>query len=127
MSSLSTVEVTNLEIKTDIGTYKTGDVVPSAHILDLFLVIDSRLVLIEQDGMDCVFDYDPLIAEIDALAQDGHYETQERLITRIIGASAKYQEIQAVEVCLRKTPVLRGSGDLGVRIKVDAAALNAMR
>ena len=127
MSSLSTVELTNLEIKTDIGTYGPGDVVPSAHILDLYLVIDSRLVLIEQDGMDYVFDYDPLIAEIDALAQDGHYETQERLITRIVGAIAKYQEILAVEVCLRKNPVLRGSGDLGVRIKVDAAALDAMR
>jgi hypothetical protein len=27
-----------------------------------------------------VFDYDPLIKEIDRIAEDGHYETQERLM-----------------------------------------------
>ena len=78
----STIELTDLKLNTDIGTYGAGDVVPSAHLLDLTLSIDPALVLIETDGMAHIFDYDPLIDEIDRLARDGYHETQERLITR---------------------------------------------
>ena len=127
MTSRSTVELTDLQIETRIGTYGPNDVVPSAHLLDLTLEIDSRYVLIETDGMDHVFDYDPLVAEIDRLARDGHYETQERLMTRIIGACAAYSEIEAVEICLRKTPVLGTTGCLGVRTRVDGAYLATIR
>ena len=80
------VELRDLQLNTDIGTYGPNDVVPDAHTLDLTLWIAPALVLIEQDGMDQVFDYDPLMADIDRLAADGHYETQERLITRIVHA-----------------------------------------
>lgn len=123
----STVELTNLEITPEIGSYGPGDVVPDTHILDLSLVIDPALVLIDVDDMARVFDYDPLIVEIDQLARDGHYETQERLITRIVGACASYIAIRALDIHLRKRPVLGGSGTLGIRLSLDADALDSRR
>jgi dihydroneopterin aldolase len=63
----STIELTDLQLNTDIGTYGPEHVVPSAHLLDLTLSIDPALVLIETDGMAHVFDCDPLISEIDEL------------------------------------------------------------
>jgi dihydroneopterin aldolase len=77
--------------------------------------------------MENVFDYDPLIIEIDRLAGDCHYETQERLITRIIEACAKYSEIKALDIGLRKLPVHAESGSLGVRVSVDSLSLNNFR
>ena len=61
------------------------------------------------------------------LAGDGFYETQERLITRIAAACAAHERIEAVEVALRKGPVRNGSGSLGVRLTLDAAALARLR
>ena len=127
-SSMSAcVELRDLRLITDIGTYGPNDVVPDAHTLDLTLWLAQALVLIAQDGMAHVFDYDPLVAEIDRLAADGHYETQERLITRIVHACAAYPEIQALDIGLRKSPVRQGSGSLGVRLSVDAHTLNTLR
>ena len=80
----STIELTDLKLNTDIGTYGDEDVVPSAHLLDLTLSIDPSLVVIATDGMAHVFDYDPLIAEIDRLGRDEHYESQERLINEFL-------------------------------------------
>ncbi|MEL6171765.1 MAG: dihydroneopterin aldolase [Pseudomonadota bacterium] len=123
----STIELKRLEIKPSLGTYGPDDVVPDVHFLDLTLTIDPRQVLIDADGMDMVFDYDPLIAEIDRLAKERHYETQERLITRIVHACAGYQEIHAVDIHLGKKPVMRESGELGVRLILDAQELNRLR
>jgi len=64
--------------------------------------------------MNHVFDYDPLIAEIDRLASDGHYHTKERLMTRITAACAAYEVIEAVEIYLSKRPALRDSGVLAL-------------
>jgi len=127
MPTKSTIELTDLLLHTDIGTYGPTDVVPDAHILDLTLGIDPRHVLIAKDGMAQVFDYDPLVADIDRLARDGHYHTQEWLMTRIVGACAAYAEIETVSICLRKTPVIGKSGELGVRVSLDADALNSFR
>jgi dihydroneopterin aldolase len=74
-----------------------------------------------------VFDYDPLITEIDRLAADGHYETQERLMTRIASACAAYPSIQWIDICLKKLPVRTGSGSLGVRLTLDEIATEALR
>ena len=100
---------------------------PDAHLLDLTLWIDSSLVLTKEDGMAYVFDYDPLVLEIDRLAGDCHYETQERLISRIAQACAAYSEIVSMEIGLRKSPVHNGSGSLGVKLHLDATALNQLR
>jgi dihydroneopterin aldolase len=127
MSMSSQIELMDLQLACEIGTYGPGDIVPKAHLLDLILTIDPGQVLIEMDGMDHVFDYDPLIKQIDQISRDGPYETQERLMTRIVDASAAYEDIREVEIALRKTPVLNGSGDLGVRLKLDRDALNARR
>lgn len=127
MAIHSAVELKDLKLQTQIGTYGPTDVVPDAHLLDLTLCIPTDLVLIETDGMHHVFDYDPLVAEINRLAQDGHYETQERLITRIAAACATYTQIISADIMLKKTPVLGNSGTLGVRVFLDADALAALR
>jgi dihydroneopterin aldolase len=127
MKTTASIELRDLELSTDIGTYGPGDVIPKHHLLDLTLWIDSRLVLISNDRMESVFDYDPLVVEIDRLARDGHYETQERLMTRIVEACAKYIEIESVEIGLKKLPVRSGTGSLGVRLSVDSARLHNIR
>ncbi len=125
--STAAVELRDLQLKADIGTYGPDDCRPEVHLLDLTLGIAVNQVLIPHDGMAWVFDYDPLIAEIDRLAADGHYETQERLMTRIAGACAAYPAIQHIEMCLRKLPVRSGSGSLGVRLTLDERATTALR
>lgn len=127
MPTNACIELRDLELSTEIGTYSPGDIVPKKHLLDLTLWIDSKLVLISKDLMTSVFDYDPLVNEIDQLARDGHYETQERLMTRIVEACAKYLEIESIEIGLKKLPVRSETGSLGVRLSVDSAMLNAFR
>jgi len=127
LPAYSQVELKDVKIAAQIGTYGPDEVVPEAHLLDLTLTIAPDLVLIAQDGMAHVFDYDPLIRHIDALAREHHYETQERLMTRITYACAAYPAIRALDICLRKRPVLAGSGSLGVRLVLDAEALSALR
>ena len=121
------IELRDLQLKTDIGTYGPHDTKPEVHILDLTLGIALDQVVIAQDGMAHVFDYDPLIVEIDRLAADGHYETQERLITRIASACAGHPDIQHIEIALRKSPVRSGNGSLGIRLKLDERATDALR
>ena len=125
--SLASIELRDLKLQTQIGTYGPGAIIPKQHLLDLTLWIDAKLVLISEDEMGNVFDYDPLIIEINWLAEDCHYETQERLITRIIEACAKYSEIKAMDIGLRKLPVSAESGSLGVRLSVDSLTLNNFR
>jgi dihydroneopterin aldolase len=125
--SLASIELRDLKLQTAIGTYGPGAIIPKQHLLDLTLWIDATLVLISEDAMTNVFDYDPLVIEIDRLAGDGHYETQERLITRIVEACAKYPKIKAMDIGLRKLPVRAGSGSLGVRLSVDSLTLNSFR
>ena len=125
--SLASIELRDLKLQTQIGTYGPGAIIPKQHLLDLTLWIDAKLVLISEDEMENVFDYDPLIIEIDRLAGDCHYETQERLITRIIEACARYSEIKAMDIGIRKLPVRSESGSLGVRLSVDSLTLNNFR
>lgn len=127
MTAQAWVELLDLQLGTDIGTYGPNDTKPDVHLLDLTLGIDTRLVLIPQDGMAHVFDYDPLVVEIDRLAADGHYDTQERLMTRIAQACVAYAEIKQVEINLHKSPVRNGSGALGVRLSLDAQATKNLR
>ena len=125
--SLAAIELRDLKLQTQIGTYGPGAVIPKDHILDLTLWVDTKLVLISEDIMKNVFDYDPLVIEIDRLAADCHYETQERLMTRIVQACAQYSEIKALDISLKKSPVRTDSGSLGVRLSVDSQTLNSLR
>jgi dihydroneopterin aldolase len=127
LPSVSYIELKDLQIAARIGTYGPEDVVPDAHLLDLTLTIAPNLVMIAQDDMALVFDYDPLIRQIDALARSSHYATQERLMTQIVDVCAKYPQIEALDLCLRKRPVLSGSGTLGVRLIIDAEEMAALR
>ena len=61
MTTTACIELRDLELSTDIGTYSPGDIIPKQHLLDLTLWIDSALVLISTDRMESVFDYDPLV------------------------------------------------------------------
>ncbi len=127
MTVRSSVELRDLALDTRIGTYGVGDKAPDRHLLDLTLWIGASLVLIEQDSMDHVFDYDPLVAEMERLARDGPYETQERLMTRMAQACAACPQIEAVEIALRKMPIRGQSGSLGLRLWLDSSALASMR
>ena len=127
MNNLAFIELRDLRLETQIGTYGPNDTKPDVHILDLKLGIDANQVLIAQDGMEHVFDYDPLISEIDRLADDGHYETQECLMTRIACACAAYAEIKTIEVYLKKAPVRQGNGSLGVRLLLNETATDSLR
>ena len=122
MNTQAFIELRDLLLETQIGTYGPNDTRPDVHLLDLTLGIDTSKVLISTDEMRRVFDYDPLIAEIDRLAGDGHYETQERLMTRIAQACVAYAEIKTIEICLRKAPVRNGNGSLGVRLVLNEAS-----
>ena len=124
MTRQAFIELHDIKIDTKIGTYAPGSATPNEHLLSLALCIDSTLVLIDEDSMQNVFDYDPLLLEIQRLAADQHYETQERLITRIVKACAAYAEILSLEISLKKQPTLNGSGALGVRLCMDRAELN---
>lgn len=121
------IELRDLHLRTDIGTYGPLDTRPDIHLLDLTLGIGSHRVLIAKDEMANVFDYDPLIEEIDRLAEDMHYETQERLMTRIAQACVAYPDILSIDIRLRKAPVRRGNGVLGVRLSLNEAATQDLR
>ena len=121
------IELIGLDLNIAIGTYNDGDVVPDNHTLDLNLSIDPALVLIDEDQMERVFDYDPLIRDIRLMAEEMHYETQERFITRIVDECVKYNEIKSVEVFLRKSPVFGSSGELGVRVEIGEPDMAHLR
>ena len=113
------IELCDLELDVDLGTYANGDAVPDRHVLDLTLSIDPSLVLIAEDEMERVFDYDPLIERVTALAEERHYETQERFLTLIVDACADYAEIKEIALFLRKGPVTNSSGTLGTRLALN--------
>ena len=122
----SKVRIKDLSLEADIGSYNSKGNMPLVHLLDLSLTVDPSLVLIEDDGMEFVFDYDPLIAKILQLSGECHYHTQERLLTRIIQACASHTEIQSVTLNLRKTPVVN-DGFLGLEVTVDNKYLDGLR
>lgn len=124
---LGSIELRGLVLPARIGVYGPGDVVPDAHILDLVLSIDPALVLIDRDGMDRVFDYDPLVERIVGVARDDPYHTQERLITRIAEICAGCAPVRSVDILLSKRPVRDGSGQLGVRLTLDDRDIAALR
>ena len=123
----STIELFDFELDVDIGTYKDNGIPPEKHILNLTLSIEPSLVIIEKDKMSEVFDYDPLIKEISALAREIHYETQERLITLIIKKCSAYDEIKALDLFLSKSPVSMSKVKLGVRVILNENDLNILR
>lgn len=127
MKTQASIELFDLELITEIGTFGPGDIEPDVHLLDLILEIDTKKVLISSDEMKYVFDYDPLIKEIDRLAGICKYETQEYLMTGIATACASYSEIKAIEISLRKIPVRNGNGSLGIRLILDEAVTDKLR
>jgi len=123
----SVVELRDLKLETVIGSYHPDVVVPDHHLLDLMLSIDPSHVLINRDGMDVVFDYDPLVADIERIAAEIQYETQEWLVSRIVSVCADIPEIVALDILLRKAPVIGLTGSLGVRLVLHAEDLQRLR
>ena len=121
------LELRDLQLYADIGTYGPNETKPDIHLLDLRLGIAVNQVVISHDDMANVFDYDPLLMEIERLAAHGHYKTQERLITLIATACAAYPAIQWIEITLKKSPVRMGGGSLGIQLSLDEIATNTPR
>jgi len=127
MKTNAFIELFDLQLPTEIGTYSPSDIQPDVNLLNLILEIDTKQVLVSSDEMKHVFDYDPLIKEIDRLAGLHKYETQEFLMTRIACACAAYSEIRTIGISLRKAPVRNGNGALGIRLSLDEATTNELR
>lgn len=125
--SSALIELKDYKLETNIGTYGPSDIRPSAHILNLKLGIKIDRVVIAHDGMANVFDYDKLIEEINLIAADGHYETQERLVTLIAGACAAHLAVQCIEISLRKSPVQASGGSIGVLLRLNEIDTSALR
>ena len=123
----SVIELRDLKLETVIGSCQPEDVVPEHHLLDLTLSIDPSHVLIARDGMDVVFDYDPLVAEIVRITAEIQYETQEWLVSRIASVCADIPEISAIDILLRKSPVIGSTGSLGVRLVLHAEDMQRLR
>ena len=127
MTKQALIELRDFRLGAKIGTYGPADVVPREHVLDLTLTIAPELVQITADNMALVFDYDPLIKEIERIAISQHFETQEYLMSCIARACASCPEIGGLEIFLRKGPVRGDLGTLGVRLTLYAADLAELR
>ena len=127
MTLTSTIELRDMILPTDIGTYGPDNTMPDHHLLDLILSIAPTKVLIQSDGMVHVFDYDPLIVDIRTLAKTGHRETQEWLISQIAHLCATFDNIQGADIFLRKFPIHQESGTLGVRLTLQQDDLVKLR
>lgn len=55
-SNQACIELRDMHLNTNIGTYGPHDIVPDKHVLDLTLWLSPELLLIEQDSMSNVFD-----------------------------------------------------------------------
>ena len=122
----SSVKLRGLSLDCDIGSYGMDEVAPNKHRLDLELFIEKNLILIEEDKMANVFDYDPLIEDITQISLSGKFNTQEKLITLILNECLKYSQIKAVSLFLYKSPV-RKDGELGVNVRMNEQELEKLR
>lgn len=125
MTVSAQIEFHDLHLPCTIGHYAPGTIVPNTHMLDLLLSVTPELLQVKADDMALVFDYDPLLAEINQIARAQHYTTQEYLLTRIVMACAAYPQITSVDARLRKAPVQGGS--IGVRMALSVADVAALR
>ncbi len=126
MDYQSSVKLRGLSLNCDIGSYGINEVVPEKHRLDMELLVEKNLILIEEDKMANVFDYDPLVEEITQISLSGKFNTQEKLITLILKACMKYHQIKAVSLFLYKTPV-REDGELGIAVNISEQELEKLR
>lgn len=67
------------------------------------------------------------LSRLAVIARSPICETQEYLLALITHACAVYSEILALEMRLKKSPVLAGTGSLGVRLVLGAEDLIRMR
>ena len=127
MPLTSTIELRDIILPVQIGRYGADDTEPEHHLLDLILFVEASKILIPNDNMVHVFDYDPMVAEIKTLAGKGHRATQEWLISEIAHVCAKYSDIKAAKIYLRKFPVYAQSGTLGVQLWLQEDDLAKIR
>ena len=121
------IKLSNLELTVSIGEYHSDGAYRHRHFLDLECEVEQRLVNIERDSMDLVFDYDPLVRSIKNISDGKTYNTQEKLVTLLLKACAEYPEISSVRLFLSKSPTLNGSGALGIEAVLDESDLSFFR
>ena len=121
------IKLSNLELNVSIGEYHSDGAYRHRHFLDLECEVEQRLVNIERDSMDLVFDYDPLVRSIKNISDGKTYNTQEKLVTLLLKACAECPEISSVRLFLSKSPTLNGSGALGIEAVLDESDLSFFR
>jgi dihydroneopterin aldolase len=126
MDPSTTVEIHNIRLDFQLGVSNTIDNAPYTHLLDLVINVSPQYVLINTDVMDQVFDYDPLLDAIRALTTGKRFETQEFIVTYIISICAAFDQIQALEIFLRKKAELLETTSLGVRVKIGRTELDRL-
>jgi len=126
MAYQSSVKLRGLSLNCNIGSFGMNEGVPNKHRLDMELSVEKNLILIEEDKMANVFDYDPLVEEITQISLSGKFNTQEKLITLILKACLKYHQVKAVSLFLYKTPV-RTDGELGITVIISEQELEKLR
>ena len=124
---IANIELTDIELKVCIGAHSRGPVLPEVHVFNLLLTVRSELVCTVTDKMTDVFDYDPILDFINDLVSKEHYETQECLITKIAAKCAKYDEVTAIDISIRKKTNTETAGHLGIRLRLDKDDIQSLR
>ncbi|MEO1689092.1 MAG: dihydroneopterin aldolase [Pseudomonadota bacterium] len=131
MPAETTIELIDLQVDLmpgpNGGRSAPGEAGPQRNLLDMTLRIDPSMVLIPDDSMDRVFDYDPVVAELRRIAAAEIYQTHERMLTLMAEALAVWPQIGSAMLFLRKPADPDRGGALGLRLTLDAPALAALR
>lgn len=124
---IATVELTDLQLSVCIGEHNAAEIMPEIHVLDLVLTVNSDLVCTDTDTMSDVFDYEPILDFIYNLIKGKRYETQECLIFLIVRHCAQFEEVNQIDVSIRKESKGEPRGMLGVRLVLNEHDVNEFR
>ena len=97
MAYQSSVKLRGLSLNCDIGSYGINEVVPNKHRLDMELLVEN-LILVDHYKMDNVFDYDPLVEEINQISLWQIYARKPDYF--ILKACPKYHQVKVIIISL---------------------------
>ena len=123
----ATIELTGLHLSVCIGKHSAAKILPEIQVLDLVLTVNPRLVCTETDTMSDVFDYDPILDFVHKSIKDKRYETQECLISQLARHCAQFEEVNQIDITIRKEIKGDATGKLGVRLVLNEEDVKKFR